>query len=83
MKATIDQAETNERRLSLVKTGYGHWKISMRYKNKEIGCTTTNSMAVDDFKSELGEVDSFGANRIKKGYIALCEEIIRKNEGSY
>lgn len=72
MKASYKQALRNERNLSIEGTGYGHWRIECDYRGKRISCTTTDSMAIDDFRS--GEDD-----RIKAGYEALCSEIIDGN----
>lgn len=78
MKATIKQAENNERNLTIKMTGYGHWRVSMDYRGKTISTVTTNSTAVDNFNSEFGDkVD--GRNRRKVGYESLCNEIIRTN----
>lgn len=81
MKATIRQAEENEKNLSIRKTGYGHWRIECDYKNSRIHTTTTNSMAVDDFNSEFGEKDQYRVNRRKQGYEQLCRQIIYDNTG--
>ena len=78
MKATIAQAENNERNLSILKTEYGHWKISCEYRGKTISTVTTNSCAVDDFNAEFGEKMD-GVNRRKQGYEDLINEIIRSN----
>jgi len=34
--------------LTILFSGYGHWKISTTHYGKEIYCITTNSRAVDD-----------------------------------
>jgi hypothetical protein len=78
MKATIKQAEQNQRNLSIMSTGRGHYRIECDYRGKTIYTVTTNTMAIDNFNSEMGEkID--GRNRIKEGYENLCNEIIRKN----
>ncbi len=69
------KAINNDRNLTIKLTGYGHWKIKCEYKNKIIGCITTNSSAIDDFNSEHWEVK----NRRKGGYESLINEIITKN----
>lgn len=79
MKATISQAEQNERNLSIRMTGYGHWKVECDFRGKRISTTTTNSIAVDNFNSEFGEKQE-GRNRRKEGYEDLINEIIRENE---
>jgi hypothetical protein len=78
MKATIKQAESNQRNLSIISTGRGHFRIECDYRGKTISAITTNTMAIDGFKSEIGEKMD-GRNRMKEGYEDLCNEIIRKN----
>jgi hypothetical protein len=81
MRATIDQAEKNERNLSITKTGYGHWRIECDYRGKRIGTVTTDSQSVDDFNSEFGEKDPDGFNRRKQGYQMLVNRIISDKVG--
>lgn len=64
--------------ISVKKTGYGHWKISMEYRNKTISTTTTNSMAVDDFNSSIDEKQGRRL-RWKAGHEQLKQEIILAN----
>lgn len=80
MKATIKQAESNERNLSISFRSYGHWRIECDYYGKRISCITTDSIAIDDFNSEFDEKDEDGFNRRLQGYTSLCSEIIRKNK---
>jgi len=64
--------------INIQQTGYGHWKISMEYRNKIISTTTTNSMAVDDFNSSIDE--KIGRKlRWKDGYETLKTELIMSN----
>ena len=79
MTATIKQAENNERNLTIAQTGYGRWKISCEYRGKTISTATTDSSAIDDYRSEFGEKDNDGYNRRKAGYITLVNEIINDN----
>ena len=79
MKATIKQAEKNKRNLTIAFKSYGNWEIECDYRNKRIHAITTNSMAVDDFKSDFGETNDDGINRRKHGYEILINEIIREN----
>ena len=67
------------KRISVTKTGYGHWKISMTHYNKEISCVTTNSQAIDDYSSDDFEKDG-REFRKKRGYNTLKSEIVRKNK---
>ena len=65
--------------ISIKKTGYGHWLISMEYRRKTISTTTTNSMAVDDFNSDIDEKQGRKL-RWKAGYEQLKAELILKNK---
>lgn len=76
MTATIKEADQNQRRLTIQFISYGHWLISCNYRNKRISTRTTASHYIDDFNSDLGEKDCDGFNRRKRGYEALCTEII-------
>lgn len=80
MKATIYQAEKNERNLTIEFQGRGHWRISCEYRGKTISTITTDSVSIDDFNSEFGEKSWTGCNRVKQGYENLCDEIIRDNK---
>ena len=81
MKATIRQAEMNDRCLRIYPTGRGHYRISCDYRGNTISTITTNTRAIDDFNSELGELVD-GCNRIKQGYEVLINEIIRAHESN-
>ena len=76
MKATIREAERNERSLRIYPKGSGHFIISCYYRGKNISTITTNTIAIDDFFSNYGDKKD-GCNRIKLGYEALINEIIR------
>lgn len=57
----------------LTKTGYGHWRVFILshspYKQKVIkSCTTTNSMAVDDFMSGDTEYE-VSSNQVRYGRV--------------
>lgn len=62
-----------------MKTGYGHWRITIEYYGKEISSTTTNSMAVDDYNCEEWEKDGRELRK-NRGYNSLRNEIIRKHK---
>jgi hypothetical protein len=53
--------------VTIKSNGYGHFKITTNYYNKEISCITTNTIAIDDARD--GKIDA-----IKE----LKNEIIRK-----
>jgi hypothetical protein len=78
MKATIKQAEQNQRNLSIMSIGRGHYRIECDYRGKTIYTVTNNTMAIDDFNSEYGEKMD-GRNRMKEGYECLVNTIIRNN----
>ncbi len=79
MRATIKQAEQNQRNLLIMSTGRGHYRIECDYRGKRIYTITTNTMAIDDFNSEFGEKMD-GRNRMKEGYECLVNTIIRDNQ---
>lgn len=80
MKATIKEAEENYRNLTVEIESYGHWKISMNYRGKRLSTTTTDSKAVDNFKSDFDQRNNQKGSLRKQGYQHLCEEIIDKNK---
>ncbi len=80
MKASIKQALTNERDLRVKKIGYGHWRISCKYRDIVIHAVTIDSIAIDDYNSDPYEKKD-GRNRVKQGYEALINHIIRANKG--
>jgi len=77
MRATRQQARRNERNLSVLQTGYGHWEISCDYRGKRISCTTTDSVSIDNWRDR----DNDRLNLL--GYRSLCTEIICKNYPKY
>jgi len=72
MKATIKQATNNDRDLRISFEGRGGYGISCIFRNKYINCYSTNSIDIDNFKSQ-------DSKRIKEGYENLINEIIYKN----
>lgn len=64
--------------ISILPSGYGHWKISMEYRKKTISCVTSNSTAIDDYRSDEFEKDG-RVLRKKRGYECLKSELVRKN----
>ena len=59
--------------LSVLPHGHGHWLISTDHRNKSICCITTNSIAVDEYKSGESRAE------VNRGYKALRTEAISKN----
>lgn len=61
-----------ERRVNtqIQKTGYGHWKVTMKVYKQSFSFITTNSSAIDDF-------DDDDDRRIAKGYLQLRKECMR------
>jgi hypothetical protein len=59
-------------------SGYGQYKVGIKYRGKLITALTNNMQAVDDYKSEDGEKDGRVLRR-KRGYECLRNEIIIKN----
>ena len=82
MKATLKQAARNERNLSIMLTGHGHWKIICDYRGKRIHTTTTDSVSVDNFRSDPTDRDREGYPKLR-GYRSLCSEIVRANRSRY
>jgi hypothetical protein len=38
--------------INIIKTGYGHWKVTIHYRNgKQYTCITTNSQLIDWYKN--------------------------------
>lgn len=56
--------------LSLTFSGYGHYKITMTYRRKEITVTTTCMPDVDDYNDDNDQ-------RHNRGYKALRNTVIR------
>jgi hypothetical protein len=57
--------------LTITSNGYGHFKITTNYYNKEISCISNNTTAIDDARD--GKISA-----IKE----LKKEIIRKNKNN-
>ena len=56
---------------SIEKTGYGHWKISIMFRDGKLyNAITTDSMAIDDFNSDINSIqDEKKVNRARKRLI--------------
>lgn len=79
MGSTIREAENNDRGIQILPSGYGHWEVTADYRGKRVTIVTTDSMAIDDFKSEFGEKDG-RVNRRKRGYEKLMWYISRSQQ---
>ncbi len=81
--------------LSVTKTGYGHWKVSVELELNErkltITHTTTDSMSIDDYNSEEGDIDGDwdaetetwskdAEERRPRGFGSLLSQCITNNE---
>lgn len=65
------------KQITILPSGYGHWKISMQYYNKTIITITNNSQAIDDYKSEDWEKDG-RVLRKNRGYNLLKNELVNE-----
>lgn len=59
--------------LSVLPNGHGHWLISTDHYGKSMCCITTNSVAIDEYKSGESRAE------VTRGYKKLRNEIIRRN----
>lgn len=60
---------------SIKKTGYGHWRVTVKHGNHSYSFTTTNSQAID---KEDGEGDETLLNE----FFRVCEENIYEKENA-
>ena len=67
--------------VGIVKTGYGHWRVTFTYRGRNISCTTTNSLAVDAMALHEWERrrGACGYSTCKQGYMTLYDECKRAN----
>ena len=77
--------ELKDKVQSIEKVGYGHWRVTIKYRNKSYSCTTNNCMAVDATSYDEREKRSgYFYPTCKKGYEALYNECLRANNlGNY
>ncbi len=79
--ATIKQATSNHRNLSVEKVCYGHYKISCDYRGKRIYTITTDAQNIDLWNSNPGaKMHRF--NCVLLGYNLLLHQIISE-QGMY
>lgn len=66
------------RRVSVKSAGYGHYHITILFRNKVYTCVTTNSMAVDSMRSEGRTYGRYYVTA-KKALLDLWNECKSKN----
>ena len=68
-------------RVRFMFSGYGHKKVTIKYRNKEYSCISTNTVATDRINSDIDGVDkdSFLIRTKKQAYLALYNECKLKN----
>ena len=60
------------KKLTIEQTGYGHWKVTTNYYNKDISAIITNAPSIDDYRSD-------DERRSKRGAKELRRLVILKN----
>lgn len=63
-------------RISVRWIGYGTYRVTIKYRNKEYTCTSHNSLAYDD----MDEHENNSYYTSKQAYKAFWDECKRKNE---
>lgn len=73
--------EELKNRVSFMFSGYGHKKVTIKYRNKEYSCTSTNTGATDRINSDIDGFDknTFMFKTKKQAYLALYNECKIKN----
>ena len=86
MTIPFEKAYRNERQLYYIFSGYGHYRISCKFRGRTITTTTTNLEAVDCMKgwnsaSTYGDMPCTRAERMeyRDAYNALVNECINNN----
>lgn len=54
------------KKLSIEQTGYGHWKVTTNYYNKDISATITSATAIDDYRSDDEKRSKRGAMELRR-----------------
>ena len=68
-------------KVSFMFSGYGHKRVTIKYKNKEYSCVSTNTLATDRISSDNDSVDNNSFFKTKRqAYLALWDECKRKND---
>jgi translation initiation factor IF-3 len=68
-----------ERKISFFFSGYGHNKVTIKFRGKEYKCTSTNTQAIDRIKDDNeGMKDSYYKTK-KQAYLSLYNEVKRAN----
>ena len=65
-------------RINTYFSSYGHFIVSITYRDKEYTCTTTNTMAIDCMYNEGVDYDRY-YKTAKQALLALWDECKTKN----
>lgn len=67
--------------IQIQQTGYGHWRVTTEYRGKLISCTTTDSISIDNYRSDMSDRERgvMGQTR-KQAAQSLRSQIIRANQ---
>jgi hypothetical protein len=64
------------KKLFIAQTGYGHWRVSFRYRNYDLSAITTNSRAIDWYRSD--DFEKVGRKKAQKlGFELLKNEVLK------
>lgn len=66
-------------RISTQFSGYGHFKVTINYRNKTYTCITTNTMAIDKIGDEQRTPKEFYTTE-KEALLSLYNECKRAND---
>jgi hypothetical protein len=69
------------KKISIIPSGYGHFKITTTYRNKDISTVTTNTLAIDRYRDTDKPDRSRGERGLTRNQAAnaLYNEIVRNN----
>ena len=74
---TLNQLQKN---VSFFFSGYGHNKVTIKFRGKEYKCTSTNTRATDRIKDDNEGLDRNSYYTTKKeAYLSLYNEVKRAN----
>ncbi len=59
---------------------YGHYKVTIKYRNRTYQCTSTNSLAWDRIHSmDASPIEVVGYYTLRQAYLAFYNECREKN----